>query len=170
MPIMAPEAFYPKASVSIYRSSRTMCTNFSWSRLHDRYTNTQRDLINDVMNWLSGSSQGGLCQYIPGDVNGNGEVNSLDIVFAVNYLKGGEAPPMDCYLVCPSTPNPFYAAGDVNGNCTFNGIDITYFVRYLKLQVPRLLYCPDCPPGPQKLLDSESGNLLTRNPTNRPQE
>jgi hypothetical protein len=88
------------------------------------------------------------CQYVPGDVNGNGSVNGVDIVYAVNYFKGGpNPPPIDCFPFCPLTPNPFYAAGDVNGNCQFNGIDITYFVRYLKLQVPNLLYCTDCPPA-----------------------
>ena len=87
------------------------------------------------------------CTYVMGDINNNGSVNGIDIVYGVNYLKGGPAPPVDCYPVCPLTPNPFYAAGDVNGNCAFNGIDITYFVRYLKLQVPSLLICPDCPPA-----------------------
>lgn len=86
------------------------------------------------------------CPYIPGDINGNHSVNGVDIVYAVNYLKGGLPPPTDCYPDCPLTPNPFYAAGDVNGNCAFNGIDITFFVRYLKLQVPSLLSCTDCPP------------------------
>lgn len=84
--------------------------------------------------------------YIPGDINNNQMVNGLDIVYAVNFLKGGPAPPGDFYLYCPLVPNPFYAAGDVNGSCAFNGVDITYFVRYLKMQVPALLYCANCPP------------------------
>jgi hypothetical protein len=90
------------------------------------------------------------CFYRPGDINGNGSVNGLDIVYAVNYFKAtGNPPPIDCGSPlgpCPE-PSPFYAAGDVNGNCAFNGIDITYFVRYLKGQVPSLLYCADCPPA-----------------------
>jgi hypothetical protein len=90
---------------------------------------------------------GNSCVYIPGDINNNDSVNGVDVVYAVNYLKGGLEPPVDCFLNCPTTPNPFYAAGDVNGNCAFNGIDITFFVRYLKLQVPSLLYCADCPPA-----------------------
>ena len=88
------------------------------------------------------------CVYIPGDINGNGSVNGVDIVFAVNYFKGGaNHPPVDCFPACPNEPNPFYGAGDVNGNCAFNGIDITFFVRYLKGQVSSLLYCTDCPPA-----------------------
>lgn len=88
------------------------------------------------------------CPYIPGDINGNGSVNGIDIVFAVNYFMGrGGPPPVNCYPYCPTTPDPFYAAGDVNGNCAFNGIDITFFVRFVQGQPPGLLYCPDCPPA-----------------------
>jgi hypothetical protein len=148
MPIIAPEVGgYQKATVSIYRSARTMCTNFLWSKLIDSGANTRRDLIIDVMHWLSGSSPEP-CQYTLGDINGNGSVNGVDIVYAVNFLKGtGNPPPVDCDLVCFNNSNHFYAAADVNGNCAFNGIDITYFVRFLKLQVSHLLYCPDCPPA-----------------------
>ena len=92
----------------------------------------------------------GGCAYRPGDINNNGSVNGVDIVYAVNYFKGtGNPPPADCgYPLGPCPENsPFYAAGDVNGNCQFNGIDVTYFVRYLKLQVPSLLNCSDCQPA-----------------------
>ena len=91
------------------------------------------------------------CQYILGDINDDNSVNGIDIVYAVNYLKGGgNPPPIDCgnpVGPCPE-PSPFFAAGDVNGNCEFNGVDITFFVRFLKLQVPSLLACSDCPPLP----------------------
>jgi hypothetical protein len=89
-----------------------------------------------------------LCSYIPGDLNGDGVANGLDIVFAVCYCKNiCHNPPADCSAYCPGTPHPYYAAGDVNGNCAFNGIDLTFFVRYLKGQVSSLLYCADCPPA-----------------------
>jgi hypothetical protein len=100
---------------------------------------------NSLQIYLFNSSE---CHYIPGDINGNGSVNGVDIVYAVGFLKGyGPPPRFDCHPVCLLTVNPFYAAGDMNGNCVFNGVDITYFVRYLKLQVPNLLTCPDCPPA-----------------------
>jgi hypothetical protein len=83
------------------------------------------------------------CNYIVGDINGNGVANGLDVVYGVNFFKGGPAPPGACY--CPPSPPPFYAAGDVNGSCTFNGLDIVYFVTYLK-GGSRLTACPDCPP------------------------
>jgi hypothetical protein len=85
------------------------------------------------------------CTYIPGDINGNGVANGIDVVYGVSYFKGGNVPPNRCD-VCPQ-PQPFYAAGDVNANCVFNGIDITYFVAYLKGNQPALRYCPTCPPA-----------------------
>jgi hypothetical protein len=84
------------------------------------------------------------CNYMSGDINDDNITNVLDVVYMVNYLKGGAVP----MYFCPCAgDNYFYVAGDVNGNCAFNGIDITFFVRYLKLQVPSLLYCSDCPPA-----------------------
>jgi photosystem II stability/assembly factor-like uncharacterized protein len=84
------------------------------------------------------------CNYVIGDINGNGSANGIDVTYGVTYLKGGDAPRDSCD--CPPLAYPFYAAGDVNGNCAFNGIDITYYVAYLKQLQPALYYCPDCPP------------------------
>ena len=92
---------------------------------------------------LHGTTGGG-CDYIIGDINGNGAANGIDVVYGVNYFKGGFAPPDSCN--CPPAVFPFYAAGDVNANCNFNGIDITFFVNFLKGTVPALLSCPTCPP------------------------
>ena len=88
---------------------------------------------------------GGGCPYLPGDINGNGQTNGIDIGYGVNYFKGGPVQPVRCDM-CPQA-QPFYAGGDVNGNCSFNGIDITFFVNYLKGIQPALLFCPTCPPG-----------------------
>lgn len=89
----------------------------------------------------------GGCNYVAGDINGNGSANGIDITFGVTFLKGGAEPPVDCSSICDGVSNPFYAAGDVNGNCSFNGIDITFFVAYLKGLQPALEYCPGCPPA-----------------------
>ena len=53
-----------------------------------------------------------------GDANRNGSVNTLDILFMVNFL--GHGGPF---------PDPLLAA-DVNGDCAVNAMDIAYFVRY----------------------------------------
>jgi hypothetical protein len=56
---------------------------------------------------------------LPGDANGSNDVNGLDVVYLVNYLKGGPA------------PNPLLG-GDANGDCSVNGLDVIYLVNYLK--------------------------------------
>jgi hypothetical protein len=89
----------------------------------------------------------GGCSYVPGDINGEGHANGVDVTFGVAYFKGGLTPPADCVPPCVGVPDPFYAAGDVNGECRFNGIDITFYVAYLKSLQPALLYCGDCPPA-----------------------
>lgn len=60
-------------------------------------------------------------EFVPGDANGNGEVNGVDVAYLVNYLKGFGPPP----------PEPELQA-DANGNCQVNGVDVTYLVNYLK--------------------------------------
>jgi hypothetical protein len=58
--------------------------------------------------------------FIPGDANNSGEVNGLDVIFLVNFLKG----------IGP-VPDPYLAA-DANGSCTVNGLDVTYLVAFFK--------------------------------------
>ena len=57
--------------------------------------------------------------YLPGDANSSGGVNGIDVVYMVNYLKGG--PP----------PVPLLS-GDSNGDCSANGLDVIYLVNFLK--------------------------------------
>ncbi len=85
----------------------------------------------------------GGCDYVPGDVAGNGVFNGLDIVYGVSYFKGGPTPPYSCEC----TPgNTWYVAGDVNGSCSYNGLDISYGVTYFK-GGPAPIPCADCPPA-----------------------
>ena len=83
------------------------------------------------------------CSYVVGDVNGNDSYSGLDVIYGVNFLKGGPPPIYECE--CTSC-NIWYASGDVNASCSYNGLDITYGVSYLKGIYTDLLPCPDCPP------------------------
>jgi hypothetical protein len=84
------------------------------------------------------------CDYISGDVNGNGYVNGVDVLYIIAWAHGGPPPPDRCY--CPPLQFPFYAACDVNGNCAFNGIDVTYFVAYFRGMQSDIRFCVSCPP------------------------
>ncbi len=58
--------------------------------------------------------------YIPGDANNDGRLNSSDITYLVNFMNGHVPPP---------TP---YLAGDANGDCNITGNDITYILNYFR--------------------------------------
>ncbi|HBC46692.1 MAG TPA: hypothetical protein DEO84_11720 [candidate division Zixibacteria bacterium] len=86
------------------------------------------------------------CDYVVGDVNGNGYFTGMDVVYAVNIFSGGPPPPYSCECP-PGSGNVWFVAGDVNASCTFSGLDVTYMVRFFKggnAPIP----CPSCPPTP----------------------
>jgi hypothetical protein len=84
------------------------------------------------------------CTFSPGDANGNGEFNGLDVSFSVNYLKGGgQIPPDTCDC---GVYGIIYAAADANGSCSYNGLDVTFSVNFLKGIGPAPVACPECPP------------------------
>jgi len=83
------------------------------------------------------------CPYVPGDANGSGGANGLDVVYLVSYFKGGSAPADTC--IC-DPHGQLYPAADANGSCSVNGLDVTYMVAYFK-GTGQLQYCADCPPS-----------------------
>jgi hypothetical protein len=84
------------------------------------------------------------CVYLPGDVNGNGDVNGIDVGYAVNFLKGFGPPPPS---LCPCPPHgDIYVGGDVNASCVFNGVDVTYLLHCYEDGGQSPMPCPDCPP------------------------
>jgi hypothetical protein len=83
------------------------------------------------------------CPYLPGDVNNNGRVNGMDVVYLVNYIKGGPSP----LRICDNGGGPFFVSADINGDCMVNGADIIFFVHYLKGGAP-IIHCSSYPPGP----------------------
>jgi hypothetical protein len=84
---------------------------------------------------------GGSCNYVVGDINGNGALNGIDVTYGVSYFKGGLVPPYSCNC----NGGNWYVAGDVNNSCVFNGIDITYLVSFFK-GGPAPVPCHFCPP------------------------
>jgi hypothetical protein len=88
------------------------------------------------------------CVYISGDINYNGDASPFaDVVYAINYFKGGSAIPTIPGCSCGVNP-----ACDVNGNCSFNGIDLVFLVNYWKGGAP-LNHCSTCPdPQPDTLI------------------
>jgi hypothetical protein len=77
---------------------------------------------------------------VPGDANGSGSCNGLDITFLQSYFySSGPHPPDSC--MCGD--NFLYHAADANGNCTLNGLDLTFLVAYFK-GGPAPQFCPTC--------------------------
>ncbi len=108
-----------------------------------RCEDSSSDPLFDEQVYIVAISPTGGCNYIPGDVSGNGAFNGLDVVYGVSYFKGGPPPP----YVCDCPPHgSWYVAGDINASCSYNGLDITYAVSYLK-GGPSPQPCPDCPPA-----------------------
>ena len=61
------------------------------------------------------------CDCEPGNANGDGVINILDVTYLINYLyKGGPAPIP--YAIC---------SGDANCDCIVNILDVTYLINFL---------------------------------------
>ena len=93
---------------------------------------------------MSFTGAGSDCSYyVVGDANYDGTYNGLDIVYGVNYFKGGAPPGFECEC---TLGNIWYVTCDVNGSCGYNGLDITHGVAYFK-GGPGPMPCADCPPS-----------------------
>lgn len=101
--------------------------------------------VNGIFSVASGASvefYAGICTYTPGDVNDDGHSGGMDIVYLVNYLKGGPEPPLFCDC---GVYGLLMAASDANGDCAVNGLDVFYILNFCKGGPPPLS-CIDCPP------------------------
>jgi hypothetical protein len=67
--------------------------------------------------------------YLVGDANGDGIINSLDIVYLAAYLYQGGPP-----------PDPILS-GDANGDCTVSALDIVYLAQFLYEGGPQPIEC-----------------------------
>jgi hypothetical protein len=78
-----------------------------------------------------GIEEGPACDYLIGDISGDGQRLGGDVTYGVRYFKGVGSTPKDSCLM-DSTDAYLYVSGDCNGNCEFRGSDITRLVSYFK--------------------------------------
>jgi hypothetical protein len=123
---------------------------------------TSNDPLNPAVDVPVTFTVGGTgCDYMLGDVNGNGNVIGSDVTYAVRYFKGlGTVPPDSCYDIRVITPSHWlYVGGDVNASCTFAGSDVTRLVSFFK-GISVLQNCAYFPPPlakPTPILKQELG-------------
>ncbi|MCP4582837.1 MAG: hypothetical protein GY839_14600 [candidate division Zixibacteria bacterium] len=85
------------------------------------------------------------CDFIPGDINSDGNVIGSDVTYAMNYLRMiGPPPPDSCFNT--DSDEWLYSAADVNGDCLFIGSDVTFLVNYFRGEQPVILFCQYTPP------------------------
>ena len=74
-----------------------------------------------------------VCDCEPGNADGDGPINILDITYLINHLyQGGEAPIP--YAIC---------SGDPNCNCAVNILDVTYLINFLYKGGPAPCTCEE---------------------------
>jgi hypothetical protein len=100
-----------------------------------------------------------LCDYIPGDMNGNGVVIGSDVTYGVRYFSGmGNPPPDSCYNAINSSW--LYSAADCNGDCVFIGSDVVFLVNYFNGNQPEIKWCSQTPPSIPQIISNERGVIL----------
>jgi len=92
---------------------------------------SDENLANNKRGMALTVQSGSACDYLIGDINGDGSRVGGDVTYGVRYFKGVGTPPRDsCFM--DSTSAYLYVAGDCNGNCEFRGSDITRLVAFFK--------------------------------------
>lgn len=81
---------------------------------------------------MAGTISSGCCNYdgIRGDVDGSGLINIADVIWLVDYIFFGGAPP------------PCIEEGDVNGDGAINIADVVFLVDYIFFGGPSPADCP----------------------------
>jgi len=98
------------------------------------------------------------CDFVPGDISGDGNVIGGDVTYGVQYLLGGPPPPDSCWLA--SNSSWLYSAADVTGDCIFIGGDISYLVSYFIGSGNSPQWCPETPPPAPALLEGENEFII----------
>jgi hypothetical protein len=87
--------------------------------------NNAKTVMERIMNWFGI----GKPSFARGDANGDGSINSGDIVYLINYL-----------FVGGPEPQP-WESGDANCDGAINSSDVIYLINYLFIDGP----APGCP-------------------------
>ena len=94
-----------------------------------RWTMGKTDVGYSYCGWNIDDIQISSYEYVPvcGDVNRDGKINTVDVVYLINYLFiRGPAP--EC--------EPVTACGDLNKDGEINAIDVVYLINYLFIDGP----------------------------------
>ena len=131
-------------------SGGTDSSHFSWITMRpDSFLVLGNEPSNYIDIVVAESPQSvGPYDYLPGDINSDGQRIGGDVTYGVRFFKAVGPPPPDSFYM-DSTATWLYAAGDVNGNCEFRGSDITRLVAYFK-GTAALSYCHFFPPPPMR--------------------
>lgn len=89
----------------------------------------------------------GVCPYVPGDVNCNGECRGSDLTYLVAFFNGGSTKPNCLCTDLNNTYVAFWVTADYNDDCIISGADVTYGVRYFKGLGPAPDPCNAFPPN-----------------------
>jgi hypothetical protein len=108
-------------------SGASITINFTWDTAGFAYGNYTISAnvtlaLDERNNWTGPFTYGPVKVTIPGDINGDGTVNGLDLaILAANWLQN----------VPPANPN-----ADINGDGTVNGLDLGIMAQYWLQSVP----------------------------------
>jgi hypothetical protein len=115
--------------------------------------------------WVGAVASAPPCNYVIGDISGNGMREGADVTYGVRYLKGSSTniPGDSCYGDSVNTVRGhwLYVAFDVNGDCNQSGADITKLVGYFKGTV-HLSCCHLFPTALPPFLREQSGKPMTQ--------
>jgi len=123
-----------------------MCVNNDHENMTWGWKTTQNHWNDDAVyangseyNWLHMYEPPGWPSYVPGDVDGDCDVDMDDVNYLSAHFQGGPAPPL-------VVPGPFYPAADANGDCYVTATDVTYLILFLEHGGAEPTFCWEYPP------------------------
>ncbi|MEE9554679.1 MAG: hypothetical protein V3W18_10315 [candidate division Zixibacteria bacterium] len=112
-------------------------TAWGWKSTLDHWNDDAVFSSGPGLSWFHMYEPAGWPPYVPGDVDGDCDVDLDDLNFLTDYLQYGDpTPPLVVEYV-----GPFYPAADVDGDCQVNVHDMIYLGYYLDSNGPTPIYC-----------------------------